>query len=157
MLLKNTGSILPLKANQIHSMAVIGNAAQGTLLRDIAAPMSSQHTMRASSPASSRSLPRAPRSILSLRFDGQTSPWEFDSNGTIQFGLQGQYFDSSGYGTANVYGRSFEATAIGPSASQMQTVSTVHERWRGGSGSTAVAGRWDSRPENNVQPIHRRR
>jgi hypothetical protein len=29
---------------------------------------------------------------------------------------------ASGYGTANTYGRSLEATAIGPSASQMQTV-----------------------------------
>jgi hypothetical protein len=32
---------------------------------------------------------------------------------------------ASGYGTANAYGRSFEATAIGASASQMQTVTAV--------------------------------
>jgi hypothetical protein len=32
---------------------------------------------------------------------------------------------ASGYGTINSYGRSFEATAIGPSASQMQTVAAV--------------------------------
>jgi hypothetical protein len=29
---------------------------------------------------------------------------------------------ASGYGTTNAYGRSLEATAIGPSASQMQIV-----------------------------------
>lgn len=38
---------------------------------------------------------------------------------------------ASGYGTANSYGRSFEATAIGPSASQMQTVAAV-DTGRGG-------------------------
>jgi hypothetical protein len=38
---------------------------------------------------------------------------------------------ASGYGTANAYGRSLEATAIGPSASQMQTVSAADHRPRG--------------------------
>jgi hypothetical protein len=32
---------------------------------------------------------------------------------------------ASGYGTVNAYGRSFEATAIGPSAGQMQTVAAA--------------------------------
>jgi hypothetical protein len=32
---------------------------------------------------------------------------------------------ASGYGTTNAYGRSLEATAIGPSASQLQTVAAV--------------------------------
>jgi hypothetical protein len=41
---------------------------------------------------------------------------------------------ASGYGTANSYGRSFEATAIGSSASQMQTVAAVRDAWRGGPG-----------------------
>ena len=38
---------------------------------------------------------------------------------------------ASGYGTANAYGRSLEATAIGPSASQMQTVAAADYRPRG--------------------------
>ncbi len=38
---------------------------------------------------------------------------------------------ASGYGTANTYGRSLEATAIGPSASQMQTVAAADYRPRG--------------------------
>jgi hypothetical protein len=41
---------------------------------------------------------------------------------------------ASGYGTANSYGRSFEATAIGPSASQMETVATVDSGGPGGPG-----------------------
>ena len=41
---------------------------------------------------------------------------------------------ASGSGTANSYGRSFEATAIGPSASQMQTVAAVDSGRRGGLG-----------------------
>jgi hypothetical protein len=41
---------------------------------------------------------------------------------------------ASGYGTANTYGRSFEATAIGPSAGQMQTVAAVDDGKRGRSG-----------------------
>jgi hypothetical protein len=38
---------------------------------------------------------------------------------------------ASGYGTANIYGRSLEATAIGPSASQMQTVTAADYGPRG--------------------------
>jgi len=38
---------------------------------------------------------------------------------------------ASGFGTANVYGRSIEATAIGPSPSQMQTVAAADYRPRG--------------------------
>jgi hypothetical protein len=38
---------------------------------------------------------------------------------------------ASGYGTANAYGLSLEATAIGPSASQMQTVVAADYRPRG--------------------------
>jgi hypothetical protein len=38
---------------------------------------------------------------------------------------------ASGYGTTNAYGRSMEATAIGPSASQMQTVAAADYRPRG--------------------------
>jgi len=41
---------------------------------------------------------------------------------------------ASGYGTANAYGRSFEAIAIGPSAVQMQTVAAVGDGRRGGPG-----------------------
>jgi hypothetical protein len=35
---------------------------------------------------------------------------------------------ASGYGTANAYGRCLEATAIGPSSSQMQTVAAADDR-----------------------------
>src|SRR5207244_3197772 len=38
---------------------------------------------------------------------------------------------ASGYGTLNSYGRSFEATAIGPSANQMQTVAAADYGRRG--------------------------
>ena len=38
---------------------------------------------------------------------------------------------ASGYGTANAYGRSLEPTAIGPSASQMQTVAALDNHRRG--------------------------
>jgi hypothetical protein len=38
---------------------------------------------------------------------------------------------ASGFGTANVYGRSIEVTAIGPSPSQMQTVAAADYRPRG--------------------------
>jgi hypothetical protein len=38
---------------------------------------------------------------------------------------------AGGYGTTNAYGRSMEATAIGPSASQMQTVAAADYRPRG--------------------------
>jgi len=41
---------------------------------------------------------------------------------------------ASGYGTTNAYGRSLEATAIGPSASQMQTVTAADYGPRGRSG-----------------------
>jgi hypothetical protein len=37
-----------------------------------------------------------------------------------------------GYGTINTYGRSLEATSIGPSADHMQTVAAIDDRPRGG-------------------------
>jgi hypothetical protein len=36
---------------------------------------------------------------------------------------EGNQFAATGYGTSNEYGRSFEATAIGPSTSQLETIS----------------------------------
>ena len=39
-----------------------------------------------------------------------------------------------GYGTINTYGRSLEATSIGPSADHMQTVTAIDDRPRGGPG-----------------------
>lgn len=39
-----------------------------------------------------------------------------------------------GYGTTNTYGRSLEATSIGPSADHMQTVTAIDDRPRGGPG-----------------------
>jgi hypothetical protein len=46
---------------------------------------------------------------------------------------------ASGYGTENAYGRCLEATAIGPSASQMQTVAALHEGYRRGKGGRRLA------------------
>jgi hypothetical protein len=43
----------------------------------------------------------------------------------------GAPFAASGYGTTNAYGRSLEATSIGPSASQMQTVAAADYGPRG--------------------------
>jgi hypothetical protein len=37
-----------------------------------------------------------------------------------------------GYGTINTYGRSLEATSIGPSADHMQTVAAIDDKPRGG-------------------------
>jgi hypothetical protein len=39
-----------------------------------------------------------------------------------------------GYGTINTYGRSLEATSIGPSADHLQTVTAIDDRPRGGPG-----------------------
>jgi hypothetical protein len=41
---------------------------------------------------------------------------------------------AAGFGTINTYGRSLEATSIGPSADHMQTVTAIDDRPRGGSG-----------------------
>jgi hypothetical protein len=41
---------------------------------------------------------------------------------------------AAGYGTINTYGRSLEATSIGPSADHMQTVTATDDRPRGGPG-----------------------
>ena len=41
---------------------------------------------------------------------------------------------AAGFGTINTYGRSLEATSIGPSADHMQTVTAIDDRPRGGPG-----------------------
>jgi hypothetical protein len=41
---------------------------------------------------------------------------------------------AAGFGTSNTYGRSLEATSIGPSADHMQTLSAIDDRPRGGPG-----------------------
>jgi hypothetical protein len=51
--------------------------------------------------------------------------------GLFQVGTQ---FAAVGYGATNNYGRSLEATSIGPSADHLQTVTAIDDRPRGGPG-----------------------
>ena len=97
-LLKNAGNFLPLKAGQVHSMAVLGTAAQGSpptgFGSSYVTPISFVSELdgieNSAAPGTTVDL------ISTNTLDPQNTLWEFsDAKGELEQGLQAEYFTSN--------------------------------------------------------------